>query len=85
MSETLIETPSAANHVPAPLTGEDKSTIDAFYARYGVTNASPTEKIAVLQKEIQARSFFSLGGNETPEMELRANERIFLLKKKTER
>jgi len=74
---TLIGNPKSG-HVPPPLRGIDKTTLDEFYARYGVADKSPTEKIQALMKVIQARKFFAFGGGETPEMELRANERIYL-------
>src|SRR5580692_8711155 len=76
---TLIATPSP-NHVPAPLTGKDKKVLDAFYTKYGVMGGEDSDKNEALKKVIQARSFFALGGNETMAMELRANERIYLLK-----
>jgi hypothetical protein len=76
---TLIATP-AANHTPPPLEGNDKKVLDAFYTRYEVINRGDEEKNEALKKVIQARNFFALGGNETIAMELRANERIYLLK-----
>jgi hypothetical protein len=77
VTETLIREP-ARGHVPPPLTGQDKDILDKFYARFSVTNKSAGEKNQALMKVIQARSFFAFGGGETPEMELRANERIYL-------
>jgi len=76
---TLISEP-VPNHTPPTLAGNDKVKLDMFYAKYGVQNGTAEEKIEALKKEIQARSFFALGGEETAEMELRANERIYLLK-----
>lgn len=64
---------------PPPLVGQEKALLDEFYARYGVKDKGADEKINALKKTIQARSFFAFGGDETKEMELRANERIFLL------
>jgi hypothetical protein len=58
----------------------EKAILDEFYARYGVTDKGPEEKNKALMKTIQARSFFAFGGGETTEMELRANERIYLLR-----
>jgi len=75
---TLICEP-IAGHKSAPLASADKKKMDAFYTRFGVLDASPTEKNKALQKVIQDREFFVVGGGETDEMELRANERIFLL------
>jgi len=78
MSEgTLIREPKHG-HVPAPLTGKDKEVLDEFYARYDVADKSSQEKNQALMKVIQSRSFFAFGGGETAEMELRANERIYL-------
>jgi len=71
---------AVANHTPAPLSDADKRILDEFYAKYQVVNGSDAEKNDALKKAIQARSFFALGGGETLAMELRANERIFLLK-----
>lgn len=80
MKEATLIAVAPGTHVPPPLEGKEKTTLDAFYSKYGVLDKGPNEKIEALKKAIQARSFFALGGNETPEMELRANERIFLLK-----
>lgn len=79
MSDTAtLISPQTGNHVPPPLTGEDKRILDEFYARHGVTDKSSKEKSQALMKQIQGRTFFAFGGGETDEMELRANERIFL-------
>jgi hypothetical protein len=78
MSEpTLIREPTHG-HVPPALAGRDKAVLDEFYGRYGVADKSAQEKNQVLMKVIQSRSFFAFGGGETDEMELRANERIYL-------
>jgi hypothetical protein len=79
MSNATLIAEAKLGHVPAPMTGAEKATLDEFYALYGVTNKGPEEKNKALMKKIQARSFFAFGGEETKEMELRANERIFLL------
>ncbi len=77
-TSTLVFTPKAG-HVPPPLEQKDQQKVDLVYTRYGVAGGQPVEKIQALQKEIQARSFFAVGGEETELMELRANERIYLL------
>lgn len=76
---TLISRP-IADHVIPPLAGQEKEKLDELYSRFGVNDKGPDEKNQVLMKEIQARKFFAFGGGETKEMELRANERIYLLK-----
>lgn len=74
---TLITSPGQG-HAPAPLSASDKAILDEFYTRYNALNHSAEEKNLALMKVIQARNFFAFGGSETPEMELRANERIYL-------
>jgi hypothetical protein len=74
---TLIREPKQG-HVPPPLNGDDKKVVDEIYARYSVAGKGPAEKNQALMKEIQSRRFFAFGGGETEEMELRANERIYL-------
>jgi len=73
----LIHQP-VLDHTPRPLDPQEKKKLDEFYARYSVLDKGPEEKIQALHKVIQARDFFAFGGGETREMELRANERIFL-------
>ena len=74
---TLVSTTKP--HTPPALTGNEKTALDDFYRRYGVIDKGPEEKNQALLKEVQARTFFAFGGSETKEMELRANERIYLL------
>lgn len=77
-SSTLVDKPSL-NHIPEPFLPEEAEALRNFYQLYGAENKSAEEKNQVLMKRLQARSFYAFGGNETPEMELRANERIFLI------
>lgn len=79
MNATLIAPPQSVSSKPQPLSKEDSKILNEFYSRYGVVNKDPIDKINALKKENQARSFYAFGGGETVEMELRANERIFLL------
>ena len=67
------------NFTPPPWEGKQKAILDGFYRRYGVLDKGPEEKIGALMKVIQNRTFFASGGGTTVELELKANERIYLL------
>lgn len=77
MSASLIER-NQTFEGPCDLSEGQLVCLAELYVRYGVVGGTPREKIDVLQKEIQARSFFAFGGEETEDMELRANELIYL-------
>lgn len=62
---------------PAPLSNEDKFTMDSFYLKMGVYEGTVEKKNKAIQTVIGPRKFIISGGS-TPEMELRANERIYL-------
>lgn len=68
----------ATSHTPPPLAGVEADIINDFYKLYGVSGKGPLEKNQAIQKAIKSRSFYAFGGSETAEMELRANERIYL-------
>ena len=69
-----------------PLTPEEQEKVNAVYARFDVSGGTPKQKSAILQKFIGVREFHCRGESklsdaEFDEMELRANERIYLLLK----
>ena len=78
MPETLIPQPPPVS-IPPPLSSEEQTTLNLYYGRFKVADKSPQEKIAALQRHIGPRQFFAFGGGETVEMELRSNERVYLL------
>lgn len=78
MAETLIPQPPAVS-IPPPLSSAEQATLNTYYDRFKVADKGPREKIDALQRHIGPRSFFAFGGGETIEMELRSNERVYLL------
>jgi len=67
-----------------PLTPEEQQVIDKVYQRFQCLDKSHKEKSNVLQKFIGPREFHCQGESTLSqeafdEMELRANERIYLL------
>lgn len=62
---------------PAPLSEQDKFMVDSFYLKMGVYEGTTEIKNKALQTSIGERKFI-ISGESTPEMELRANERIYI-------
>lgn len=77
MSDILIDQPAPVS-VPPPLSEENQTLLNAVYARFDVLDKDAHHKNEALQKLIQPRRFFAFGGQESIEMELRMNERIYL-------
>jgi len=78
MAETLIPQPPPVA-TPPPLSSSEQGVLNTYYGRFQVQDKGPREKIDALQRHIGPRQFFAFGGGETIEMELRSNERVYLL------
>ena len=65
-------------NLPAPLTAAERAILVKVYNRYAVLKGSTQEKLRCLKMDIGAHDF-SCGPDATPEMNLLAYERIYLL------
>ena len=65
-------------NLPAPLNAAERAIVVKLYNRYGILNGSTQEKLRCLKMDIGDGSF-SCGPGATPEMNLLAYERIYLL------
>jgi hypothetical protein len=66
------------NPVPNPLNSSERALLAKVYKNYGTLNGTTEEKLKCLQKHIGANTF-ACGPNASPELNLLAYERIYLL------
>lgn len=67
-----------------PLDTTEQAIVDKIYSKFGILEGTPEQKSTVLQKFTGPREFHCQGEDklspkEFAEMELRANERVYLL------